>query len=244
MTRHMPRTEFLRLIPRISMRSAALMFCGFIVAGVAAYISTPRLTTVDFAPNLEDTVPRQFGDWTELPNPYVQVSLSTGNDPTMEQPYDQTLMRSYVNSKGQRVMLALAWGKRQRQEVKIHRPDLCYVAQGYRVTSLVPASYKGILGNAQPINGKHMTAMDSKGGEAVAYWIRIGNLYSENAMESRIHIFNEGIAGRIPDGVLVRASASIKNRTDATALFPVLDQFLADLYLASPNDTRALMARQ
>ncbi len=240
----MPRTEFLRLIPNISMRSAALMFCGFIVASAVAYIATPRLTTVDLAPSLEDTVPRQFGDWKELPSPYLQVSLSTGNDPTMDQPYDQTVMRSYVNSKGQQVMLALAWGKKQRQEVKIHRPDLCYIAQGYHITSLVPASYEGILGNAKPITGKHMTAIGSRGGEAVAYWIRIGNLYSENATESRIHIFEEGLAGRIPDGVLVRASASIKNRTDATALFPVLDQFLADLYLASPNDTRALMARQ
>lgn len=221
----------------------SLLVCGALVLSTwLADWATPRLLGVEDAPRLEDTVPRQFGDWKELPNPYAQVSLSTGLDPSMDQPYDQTVMRTYVNSQGRRVMLALAWGKRQRQEVKIHRPDLCYVAQGYEISSLTPHTFAS-LPTGKTVQGKHMVATSTKGGEAVAYWIRIGGIYSESALETRSHILREGFAGRIPDGILVRASHVIRSPDEAQALFPVLEQFLAALYEATPAQTRPLLIR-
>jgi len=73
-------------------------------------------------------------------------------------------MRAYQNSQGQIVYLALAWGEQQRQEVKIHRPDLCYVAQGFKVWRLsglqsVATGKRGIRPNChEPINaGKRQT---------------------------------------------------------------------------------------
>jgi EpsI family protein len=140
-------------------------------------------------------------------------------------------------------MLALAWGKRQRQEAKIHRPDLCYVAQGFPVKSLANKQFDGLLPDGKPVSGKHMVVMTAKGGEAVSYWMRIGTLYSENAFESRMQIFKEGLKGRVTDGILVRASQRIRTETDAQAAFPVLDQFLFDLVNASPENVRAMLVR-
>jgi EpsI family protein len=160
----------------------------------------------------------------------------------MDQPYDQTVMRTYVNSRGQQVMLAIAWGKRQRQEVKIHRPELCYVSQGFKVESLVPVRFNSIHGaDGQPISGKHMFAQKGAYGEVVSYWIRIGDLFSENAFETRMRIFQAGLHGIIPDGILVRASARIADRRDVGAIYPVLDSFLADLVKAVPDRTRLLL---
>ena len=229
--------------PSLPLRTSILVCLALISGLVLAQWAKPRNAEVLAAPRLEDTIPRQFGDWTELSSPYLQVRLETNTVPGMSQPYDQTLMRTYVNSQGQQIMVALAWGQKQSQEVKIHRPDLCYVAQGFAVKSLEPTQFKGITTSPTPVTGQRMVAMNPKAGEAVAYWIRIGSVYSESAWESRKHILTEGFAGRVPDGILVRASQAIRKSEDAAASFPLLEQFLADLYAAAPPGTQALMVR-
>lgn len=232
-----------RLLPALPAYSAAKVFIAFIIAATSAYWATPPLSAISNEPKLEEAVPRQFGDWSELTNPYAQVSLATGPEAELNQPYDQTVMRTYVNSKGQQIMLALAWGRHQRQEVKVHRPELCYVAQGFKVSRLTNAKFKGIAGYGEVVKGKHMIVNASSDGEAVAYWIRIGSVYSENAVETRAHIFKEGLAGRIPDGILVRASQKIQRDSDAEKAFPLLEAFLADLVAATPENARLLMVR-
>ncbi len=233
----------LAALPKISLRASAAVCAGLIAAALVAYVATPRLTEVTDAPSLDGTVPRKFADWTELPNPFVQVSLSTGT--STDQPYDQTVMRTYVNSAGQQVMLALAWGKRQRQEVKIHRPDLCYVAQGFKISSLQTVRFDQVVPSSQirPI-GKHMVAVSPQAVEAISYWMRIGSLYSEDAFQTRSHIFRQGLKGQIPDGILVRASMRMRTTDDVANAWPVLDQFLKDLTEATPIATRPLLLGQ
>lgn len=193
--------------------------------------------------NLEQIVPKQFGNWREQPNGYAQVRLSTGNDPNINQPYDQTLMRTYINKQGQVVNVAIAWGRKQRQEVKVHRPDLCYVAQGYKIKSLKRTIFGTVKGLSGPVIGNRMVAMSEHGGEAVSYWIRIGKLFSEDAVDTRLHILKEGLAGRIPDGILVRASQPVADIAEAENAWPVLDSFLADLVSYAPPDARRLLVR-
>ncbi len=233
--------------PRLPLRPSILVCIALLSGLVLAEWAKPRNSEVQPAPRLEDTIPRQFGDWKELNSPYLQVRLETNTVPGMSQPYDQTLMRTYVNSQGQQIMVALAWGQKQSQEVKTHRPDVCYVAQGFAIKTLEPTRFKGIAtttaATTSPVTGQRMVAMNSKAGEAVAYWIRIGSVYSESAWETRKHILTEGFAGRVPDGVLVRASQTIRKSEDAAASFPLLEQFLADLVAASPPSAQALMVR-
>ncbi len=241
----MKKPEMLALkLPVISIRTALYIALALVFAALLSVVATPRLTAIENAPSLEDTVPRAFGDWRELPSPLVQVSLSTGTEPNMQQPYDQTVMRAYQNSKGQVVYLALAWGRQQRQEVKVHRPDLCYIAQGYKVRSLTSHSFEGISAQeGGAVTGKQMVALAGRGGEAVSYWMRIGTLYSEDAVDTRLHILKDGLAGRIPDGILVRASARISDIGDAAGVWPTLNKFLVDLVAATPAQTRTLLVK-
>jgi len=229
-------------LPKLAWGASATVFGLMVLAAGAAVVARPDLVAVENAPSLEDTVPKRFGDWTLVPDGRLQVGTSTGDEPNMDQPYDQTVMRSYVNGRGQVVMLALAWGQKQQQEVKVHRPDLCYVAQGYQVRSLTPATFPLGQPGVRP-TGKHMVAFGGRNGEAVSYWIRIGSLYSEDAWATRLHILKQGFGGHIPDGILVRASQPIADPAMAAASWPVLDQFLNELVAAVPPATRALLVR-
>lgn len=229
--------------PRIPLWQTVAICGALCCAALLADLAKPRLQQSQEAPSLESTVPRKFGQWVERPQAQKQVSLSTGTGPNIDQPYDQTVMRTYENDRGQVVMLALAWGATQRQEVKVHRPDLCYVAQGLQIRRLLPKSFADIAGASSAVTGKQMIAIRGNGGEAVSYWIRIGRLYSEDAIDTRLHIFKEGLAGRIPDGILVRASMPIRSEAEATEAWPVLDDFLRELVAATPDAARRLLVR-
>lgn len=230
-------------LPKISLIASLAISMALAASALASVLATPKLAQIENAPDLESTVPKQFGKWKELPSRYTQVGLTAGQDPNMDQPYDQTVMRTYVSESGEVVMLSLAWGKRQRQEVKVHRPDLCYVAQGYRVKSLEPATYAYESPSGNTVAGKRMVALSSRGGEAVSYWIRIGDMYSEDAIQTRLHILKEGLAGQVPDGILVRVSQPIRGDKDAELSWPVLEEFL-DVFVASlPPETRLMLIR-
>jgi EpsI family protein len=237
-------------LPQVSLVSSAIILCTALLTATSAYLITPKLTLVAAAPKLQDVVPHAFGDWVEIKSPLVQVALSENNEKTISQPYDQTLMRAYRNQiSGKIVFIALAYGENQRQEIKIHRPELCYVAQGYRVDRLDTIRFDEIRNaGGAAIVGKHMYAEKLQSsepgrGEAVSYWIRIGNFYSDSPWSTRLYIVREGFKGRMVDGVLVRASMQIDNQKEAQQAYPVIDRFLKDFADAVPDNAKGVLIR-
>jgi EpsI family protein len=218
---------------------------GWAVAMLAAiglgHLMTPTTSmSPPGAVDLEAMVPKQFGGWTYVPSAVTQVDLSVkrdGDEGSNTRVYDQVLMRTYRNAQGQSVMLALAWGRQQRQEVKIHRPELCYVAQGFRIESSRPLEG---LGDGS-VRGTTLLTASTRRFEPVIYWVRIGDTLSSNAWQTRLYILREGIAGRIPDGILVRTSQAMRNASQVEASLEVQRQFLADLVAAVPPAQRAVL---
>src|SRR5689334_18873024 len=88
-----------------------------------------KLNSVD----LEREIPTQFGQWREIKTGIVPVAITDEDRASVFWPYDQLLSRVYRRVDGQIVMLSLAWGSKQRQDIKVHWPEVCYPAQGYRV---------------------------------------------------------------------------------------------------------------
>jgi EpsI family protein len=125
----------------------------------------------------------------------------------------------------------------------VHRPDLCYVSQGFRILDLQPTQFGQVRGAEAPFDGKRMLASSRGRMEAVSYWMRIGDLYSESAWETRGYLIKEGLAGRVPDGILVRASRPVANAAEAEAAYPQLEAFLSELAAAAPERTAWLLAR-
>lgn len=233
--------------PALKLRTSALMTVLLLAAGVAALLLKPEAHTEPAVRPFEQSIPTAFGDWQAVKSPVVQVdpTITRSGETSLNQPYDDLLARTYRNSQGETVMLSLAYGRQQRQEVKIHRPDLCYTAQGFKVASLQSAPMPVQAGDGRAVQGKRMKAVrDARVGgytELVSYWMRIGSVYSESAWDTRIHILAEGVAGRVPDGVLVRASRLPREGESDAAVHAGLERFLAELVAAAPPDARRLL---
>ena len=230
-------------LARLPAKACAIVALAMAAAAAGAMMATPRLQAMTGAPNLDATVPKSFGDWNVVRDRYVQVDVSQGVETLQEQPYDQTVMRTYVNGQGDAVMLALAWGQRQRQDVKVHRPEVCYPAQGYSVRSLKEGDPIAIPGRAEPIPTVTLLAGSRGDLEAVRYWIRIGESYGGDGLKARWYILKEGLQGRIPDGILVRASQRIRAPEDAKHANAVMQRFLVDLSAAVPPATLSMLVR-
>jgi EpsI family protein len=192
--------------------------------------------------SLASAVPTSFGDWREIKTDVAQINPTVGEavERGMDNPYDEIVMRTYSNSRGDVVMLALAYGVNQRQEVKIHRPELCYVSQGFRLLERSEVTLHA--GASRPISAQRMLVQAPGRAEAVSYWIRIGNTYSRSPWATRFYIFKQGLRGHSLDGILVRVSQVVEDRGHAgDAVYARQEAFIADLTRAMGPDQRGFL---
>lgn len=231
-------------MPSPTLKKSLAIALALVMGAVLAAFAKPHMHEVVNVADLQTSIPGVIGAWHERPDPRVQVSLNVGSDTNINQPYDQSILRTYTDDQGHTIQVALAWGKHQRQEVKIHRPELCYPAQGLAVKSLSDIDFPLITPDGQPVKGKRMLAQNRNGQlEAVSYWIRLGSTYSGSAWETRLHILKEGLAGRITDGMLVRVSQAVPKGDDLQAVYRRQESFAAQLVERSPTQARSLLVR-
>ena len=222
---------------------AAAILVGMLLASGATLLLAPKLEAVGNGALLASSVPTRFGDWSEVRSATTQAELSTADDGgrSQDQPYDDVLMRTYVNRDGARIMLALAYAREQRQDVKLHLPEICYPAQGYKVISVAPAALPVVAGQA-PLPGKHMLASGNGRLEAVTYWTRVSDGYPQGGLAMRMKIFREGLSGKIADGMLVRSSMLVRDDSEAAAAYALQQDFLRQLVAASDKGGKQLVA--
>ncbi|PTT74987.1 EpsI family protein [Pelomonas sp. HMWF004] len=213
----------LKRLPTLSMRPA-LVLC---VCAVAAVLAAQQLRPTRHAERdgvaLNTMLPQQVGPWQALQSNLVQMSLTPeGQDRTaaVAATYDDTAMASYTDGNGAAVMVALAYGRSQRQEGKIHRPELCYSAQGYSVLNQTSVSLPLALAGAADTTVRihRIEAGSRQRREIVSYWIRIGDLFTTSAFQTRTHIMKVGLQGEIPDGILFRVSQVVPSDLEGAAL--------------------------
>ena len=222
------------------MNTSVMLGVTMLATAAAVRLLQPEPIVASTQPTLAETVPSAFGEWKEVSSVAEQIDPARNADePSMDRPYDDVLMRAYGNSRGDVVLLTLAYGRNQRQEVKIHRPDVCYTAQGFQLVSRSQVSFPVTGVSGRQVEGMRMLVSAPGRTEAVSYWIRIGAVFTDNAWAIRYHIFQQGISGRAVDGMLVRAS-QIVSGTDAASpeRYRLQERFLADLVRALPKSAR------
>lgn len=209
--------------------------------GAAIALTPARNAVPEGSVNLEKMIPQQFADWKEVKTGAIQMDLAprNGEERSTDQPYDQTLMRTYLRKDGAVIMLAVAYGRTQRQEVKIHRPELCYVAQGFDVgrKELVEMN----LGGQATVPAYRLVSRNDRRTEPVTYWIRIGDKITTSAWQSRWRILIEGLHGRIPDGILVRVSQVVPTTEGIAGSYTTQEEFLRALNDSVDPSTRKLL---
>jgi EpsI family protein len=206
-------------------------------AGIA-YALTPRQHIADTTAKIdyETVIPKSFGDWVEAPA-YSNQVVNPQQQAQLEQLYTQMVARTFIHQPtGRRVMLSLAYGRDQSRENQVHKPEVCYPAQGFQIKKI----YKdAVVGAPNPIPVMRLHTSHGPRIEPVTYWIRVGDKLVRGAIEQNIARVGFGLNGQIPDGLLFRVS---EINGDLDASFRIQDEFIVDLLAAlGPTDRAALV---
>jgi EpsI family protein len=217
----------------MSLKVAITMATLMCAASVTAYVAKPSLRTVSTTPviQLESAIPRQFGSWREEPARTVQV-VNPKTQALLDKLYSQTLSRTYVDARGYRVMLSLAYGDDQRGGLQAHKPEVCYPAQGFNLRGNVPSQL------STPFGSVPVRRLDTQLGarlEPVTYWFAFGDQVVSGRFEQRLAELRLGLTGMVPHGLLFRVSSI---DTDTQAAFREQDRFVNDLLAAMSAQDR------
>lgn len=205
-------------------------------AAVAAWAMHPRtlMSEQRASTSLATLIPTNFGDWKELPQSGRQI-VNPQQTAILDEIYSETLSRVYVNSSGSVIMLSLAYGANQSRDLQIHRPEVCYSAQGFQIISTNKTSLPTSAGD---IPAMQLVAKLGQRNEPITYWVRIGEKVVRGNLEQGFARMQYGLNGVVADGILFRVSSIA---TDNTQAYTTQQQFIGDLLKSVPADTRAYL---
>lgn len=226
------------IFPQITRSKSLLVTVLLILAALFAVKLTPTMHTVNAVPDLDAIIPEKFGEWVQIADPFTQVSLTTGNNDLVNLIYDKVVMRTYTNKNGYRVMIAIAYAREQKQDIKVHRPEVCYVAQGFQLLRQIPNIIDML--DAKPIKAQRLLVRNQVRYETISYWIRIGDDYPTSGMSARLKILRDGLKGKIVDGVLVRVSTVISDKEGAAEAYKKQEDFVKSLIISVEPSKRSL----
>jgi len=204
------------------------LLLAMLFTAAAAFGLTPRHKIADSnpMPDFKTIVPAQFGQWRAVPG--TNQVIDPNQQATLTKIYDQTLARTYENSHGYRVMLSMAYGGNQRDELELHKPEICYVAQGFvlneKTKTQLPLA-------SQTIPATRLNLTQGNRIEPVTYWATVGNTVINSGYAKKIVEIRYGLLGQIPDGVLVRISSIDDDKNSA---YKIHQQFADELLAALP----------
>lgn len=204
-----------------------------LIASSLALALRPTEKIADSGPsvNLDVMIPHAFDEWREEQRNSVQM-VDPQQQETIDKIYTQTLSRTYVNSDGYRIMLAVAYGDDQRDSMQIHYPEVCYPAQGF----LLKDKQKGDLATENGLIPviRILTNLGQRD-EPVTYWTIVGNTVFQGGLQKKLAEMRYGLSGKIPDGMLIRISSI---DPDAEAAFKIQAQFVNQMLKALPPEYR------
>jgi EpsI family protein len=183
---------------------------------------------------LDDLVPRRFGAWTSED---VGDPLAINGPGTLSSKlYNQLVTRAYSDGQGPPILMLLAHGERQSDELQLHRPEICYPAFGYALLKNEATSVQ--LAGGVRLPARQLLAKSPTNEESVIYWTRLGEHFPVSFNEQRKARFEDTLAGVIPDGILCRFSTA----DNTPAAWARLGDFVRTLLNATgPQGRRVLI---
>ena len=198
--------------------------CAMLVAAGLSLAMTPTRKVAEVGEKFDLTtlVPQSFGNW-RVDSSVIPIEPSPDLKAVIEKLYQQTLSRSYVNSNGDKVMLSIAYGGDQSRSLAVHKPEVCYTAQGFLI---VKEGLDEMVSRFGAIPVKRLVAEMGSRTEPITYWITTGDRVTRDGFAWRLTQLRYGLTGAIPDGLLFRVSTISK---DDRASYAVQDKFSNDL---------------
>lgn len=195
-----------------------------IAASVAAHALRPtdRISDDGERVNLEQLIPLEFAGWKQLDTGSAGV-VNPQQQAVINMIYSQTLSRTYVNSKGEYIMLSIAYGENQSDANQVHLPDVCYPAQGFQLRDSEKTAINTDFGK---IDVKRLFTVMGIRQEPLTYWTTVGNKIAIGGYQTKMAQLSYGFAGKIPDGLIFRVSTISGDTAEAYGLQEV---FIKDL---------------
>lgn len=215
-----------RLLP------ALLILAAMIGAPTLAAVMRPSVRIADQGPNidLEAMIPKQFGDW-QIASEGNVVIADPKQKQVLDRIYSQTLSRTYVNSAGYLIMLSISYGGDQTDSMQVHKPEVCYPAQGFSLLEITAGSLPTQAGEI-PVT-RLVTSLGLRR-EPVTYWTTVGDRAVAGGIQKKLIEMKYGLTGRIPDGLLFRVSSIDPNTETA---YEQQRQFVEQLLQPLPPST-------
>lgn len=210
--------------------------CMLVAAGLALALK-PAAMVVKTGPkiDLETLIPRQFDDW-KIDETVTPLIATPEQQAIISRIYDQTLSRTYINMRGDQIMLSIAYGGDQSKAMQVHKPEVCYPAQGFQILKNANDVFSA-AGSSIPV--RRLVATMGSRIEPITYWTTIGDTVAVSGIQWKLQQLKYGLTGKIPDGLLFRVS---NIQADDVAAYVVQDAFIRDLLKAmSPGGRQRLI---
>lgn len=220
------------------MRRRDLIIGGACLVGAAAgYGAKPRhkVNLLKEGVALEDIVPTTFGTWQSQD---VGDPVALNNPESLSAKlYSQLVTRIYTDTaSSSQIMMLLAYGSNQTDDLQLHRPEVCYPAFGYALMRNEPAQM--VVTPAVRLPARRILAQSPERKEAIIYWTRMGELLPSSGTSQRMDRLRIAMKGIVPDGILCRFSATPDPTTDAWA---EIERFVPALVTAIAAKNRAVL---
>lgn len=197
---------------------------------------TKRLSVVLQGQKFEQMIPQSFGSW-EIDRTIAPLAVAPDVQEKLDLYYDQTLSRTYVDkTTGERVMLSIAYGGEQSRTLQVHRPEVCYVAQGFRVGDLRKDEL--LLDGSKHVPVMRLVGQLGQRNEPITYWVRFGHDVIRGNVEQGLSRLRHGLKGEIPDGLLFRVSSF---SGDYDTAYRTQDRFSRDLLNGVSANVRSIL---
>ena len=188
---------------------AAFVAC----AGLTAFRQPMEGVSPIFSKAFAATIPAKGGGWTAEKSSEVVLAAP---DETSDKLYQNVETRTYTRDALPEIMFLCAYSNIQKNDVQVHRAEVCYLASGYPITKYI--AEKITAGN-QDTNARFLIA--DRGGlrEMIIYWTRVGKSFPIDRQSQAIEMAKASITGALPDGVLLRVSSIMDEQKSAKKLF-------------------------
>jgi len=203
-------------------------------AGAAAALTPRRRVSLMGPSSLAAVAPIDVGRWTgrdvtDLVAPKTPDSLES-------RLYNQTIERVYEGGGDDQIMMLIAHGDTQSNELQLHRPETCYPAFGFQILS--SATRPLPLAPGAPLPVRELVADVPGRQENIVYWTRLGEYLPTSENQQRADRVKIALHGEIADGLLARFSL-VSTETDTA--FAQLRRFIAEFVTATARPQRAAL---
>ncbi|MFT3857426.1 MAG: EpsI family protein [Aquabacterium sp.] len=220
----------------VGVKMGVLVMAAVLMAGVSGLGKwaqpTIRLADIEQRQPLSNVFPERIGQWV-ADRKSTSVPLPPDVAAQIAAIYTEVGERTYLGPDGQRMMVTVAYGRDQSDGFKVHRPEVCYAAQGFTVSDPV-MSQLDLGGRSIPV--VRVDTHKEPRFEPVSYWMVIGDTVVGTAMTHKVHQIRYALHGLIADGLLVRVSSLSQ---DPAAAYAEQDAFIREWMKEVPANQRS-----